>query len=133
MTAPIVVDDGALAGVVCTAVEGGVSYWCRVSRYQWKEEAGRLRAASARLHPSERLVGFDGVLPVHELTPEVVRVGLDRIAAVEPGGAGALDWNSEDVERVRRACAEDPELPDLDAGLADAIVQVGLFGKVLFS
>tara|TARA_Y100001938_G_scaffold133783_1_gene193499 strand:- start:4822 stop:5226 length:405 start_codon:yes stop_codon:yes gene_type:complete len=117
--------------LLCTAFEGGVSYWCESVRgvggdtstlpegrtkiqyeYEWLAIGGDLE------------LGADG--EIHTLTPEGFEKGLQEW----------IDRNSAQVilitriDGARRDTALD--LGNIDAGDADNIIQYGLFGKLVY-
>lgn len=103
-----------LKDVLITAVEGGTGYWARVSCYF--PDAGRVA-----LHEFDD----DGITETHKVTLGTIETGIKRICA--------------DRELVNRTIREDCIIDSAenqmvrgDADTADCIVQVGLFGKVIY-
>jgi hypothetical protein len=94
-----------LIDIVITAVEGGINYWSQVSHYN--PDKGMVTVYE---------IGEDGeVEKKHNLTTAVIRKGLK------------LALESE-YEHIRFIAVTD--IPDAEE--ADVIVQLGLFGEVIY-
>ena len=128
--------------IFVTALEGGIGYWSSCSEYHWA-----LKGADDELTDdlTDDLDGFyaviheeenendDGTTPEHRIDAEVIDRGINRIAnnlATFGGkplrGEGRL---------YKLACALNGPLAeevDFDADDADNIVQIGLFGDVVY-
>lgn len=109
--------------VFTTALEGGISYWAKVDEYHWRDSSG-----------NEDLEGFRAAIrdaedPGDQLSVDatVIDRGIslfDPIASERPAGHY---WRQFlDANRTNGADG------DYDAGVADAIVQLGLFGKIIY-
>jgi|DEB0MinimDraft_3_1074331.scaffolds.fasta_scaffold33890_5 hypothetical protein len=96
--------------ILITAVEGGTGYWAQVSGYKPDE-------CRATLHEIE---GGD----IHTVNAEVIKRGIEEIAE-----GGIVNSAITDTCRMR-----EPERLALnaDAEVADCIVQVGLFGNLIY-
>lgn len=111
-----------LNDVICTAVEGGIGYWSQVSNYRWGDE-------------------IETTVRVHELdddgTPDAIGVPITP-AKVEEAIALILTKDSQyDYihPRVRSqifAASVENDAGDIDADLADIIIQVAMFGKIVY-
>lgn len=106
--------ENFLKDVLITAVEGGTGYWAQVSCYF--PDAGRVA-----LHEFDD----DGITETHKVTVGTIETGIKRIIA--------------DRELVNRVIREDVIIDSVenemvrgDSDTADCIVQVGLFGKVVY-
>lgn len=116
-----------LSDVLTTAVEGGINYWAQVSGYRWN------------CPPAERGVTVHDVVG-DDIPPEGRRVTLDDIARAVNAIAKAPLSDPEPValglhRQYRRQVVEasrENDAGDIDAGLADAIVQVAVFGEVIY-
>jgi len=109
-----------LADILIGAIEGGTGYWATVSAYQHSGSAGE---TSATLHEIELSD------PEHpdgrEVSTETVQEGIQAV----------LDPYFRVCTDVRAAIAHADEEDDaggLDAEAADAIVQAGLFGRLIY-
>lgn len=103
-----------LADIATTAIEGGVNYWAQVSGYT---PSGDVRAT---LHDMED----DGA--EHVVTLDTVarglRVIIDGCRYAGPG-----------LQKLAREASRTNEMPvNLDASAADAIVQAGIFGELVY-
>ncbi len=115
-----------LWGVFVTALEGGIGYWARAYAYNPGEvEEPHAEGFHAMIDVEDRDNGGDFRVDI-----EVVARGLARIAQ---GGTGEhrLLVNEDMTRRVRSALAEN-DGGTLDAWDADAVVQAGLFGEVIY-
>jgi hypothetical protein len=137
-----------LTDVLVTALEGGISYWAYTTAYRWyypdlaggTAEPGPGDTANAWAHvvieddgdgdPSDR--GADK----HTIDLELISRGLGRIAGSTP-----IEHLGEVTRRSVRYCNRVNDLApdqapsyvvDIDADIADQIVQVGLFGRVVY-
>ncbi len=129
--------DRAVLDIFCTAIEDGVTYWCDVTDYAWTaaDKAGDLTLAYADLAPCD-------TEDVVRVTPEAVKKGLEAIAATtapyyEPNFArtqnATVPFLTASVARRVRELLADPEGADpLDAGDADSVLQIGLYGEVRY-
>lgn len=130
----------AACGVVCTAVEGGVTYWASVQSYKWivRGEDGQISN-----HPDGGLLFAEDTCallrdqededeekePMRLDGPAVIR-GLAKLAdgsvhACAP--SSEVSWN----DALRKLLVGDEDL-DLDAGDADLIAQAALLGEVVY-
>lgn len=129
--------DQFLLDVFCTALEGGIGYWSECSAYHWMigPPADDIERPSLQDH-----AGFYAdIVELYELTnPDdddsgtrhrinrvVMADGLRRAATV---WRDQLRWSTEPPPLV---VTDDTDW-DFDAGDADMIVQLGLFGEVRY-
>ncbi len=127
-----------LADVLTTAIEGGINYWGAVSTYKWYSPT--LEGGTA-----EHLDGMpNAYATVHEEDPDTedgyaetgVAVGLEDIAR----GIGVIRRNEfpkhEGISAGRRAtileASDENDAGEIDADLADCIVQAAMFGKIVY-
>lgn len=113
-----------LSDVIVTAVEGGIGYWSTCLQYQWEsnvvvtdfqQHGGGTRAT----------ISPEDTDAIHTITPDTIEKGIVRIIS----GEAALN------ERTRRIIAvanRDNDASYIDSDAADAIVQAGLFGKLVY-
>jgi hypothetical protein len=109
-----------LAGVLTTAVEGGIGYWSMAEGYTWEQdEHGMMTEARVQLHPIEG-----------EFKP--VNVTIDTIAK----GIGLVSRPDFKVrDDIRRWVIEGSRTNDggnVDSNCADVIVQAALFGEIVY-
>jgi|15BtaG_2_1085339.scaffolds.fasta_scaffold00310_11 hypothetical protein len=106
-------------GVFVTAIEGGIGYWSSCFEYSWSGGDGE---------PDHR--GFEAVVSEHDdrrpwvIDIDTIREGLRLIAE---GGHVNQTMTNNIAEAYARLDAG-----QIDAYDADAIVQAGLFGEVVY-
>ncbi|GAA1083153.1 hypothetical protein [Tsukamurella spumae] len=124
-----------LADVFTAAIEGGINYWAEVNTYRWQycgdDEGVPGRSLSYRRD-------FYAVVRDHD-QETAERAGDLRIdAEVIQRGAELLaeQWKDADeksyAHRFVIANRTNGEDGDYDAGIADQVVQTGLFGSVVY-
>lgn len=143
--------DQAYLDIFITALEGGIGYWSQCQLYLWTDESGHPdpKGFHAKIIETEQtwdestwlpgvcigqasLPDYSGELhdhPVFRVDRKVIAEGVKRFIAKqkEMGRAGShfgraavcLDWGKWD------------DL-DIDAMIADEIVQLGLFGEAVY-
>lgn len=108
--------------VFVTACEGGINYWAEVDQYHWSDGDRNpdLFGFFAVIHDAEDLA------TKFRVDASVIAAGLQRVSAgpVEHLGEGLR------ANIVQATIAGDAG--EIDADDADTIVQVGLFGKVIY-
>lgn len=107
--------------VFVTACEGGINYWAEVDQYHWSDGNGNddLFGFFAVIHDGEDPTKF-------RVDASVIANGLQRVSAgpVEHLGEGLR------ANIVKATIAGDAG--EIDANDADTIVQVGLFGRIIY-
>lgn len=118
--------DKLLHGLFTTAIEGGINYWAEVDRYHWdstpddKTSTDDLHGFYAQIIESE-----EGV--VHRVDRAVMSKGY---ALAVGGHRDKIAWSTEPPPLVVTEQSYDDW--DYDAGDADCILQLGLFGDVKY-
>ena len=121
------VTAGFLNDIVITAVEGGIGYWARVVSYDPDNGTATLVD--------------DDTTASHALDRDVIAVGLARIVEAaapfyDPNGAGtqcgSVPFLHASAHTQICSATWERDAGELDAGLADIIVQAGLFHQVLY-
>lgn len=116
--------EEAYEDILVTAVEGGINYWCSVVRWDGSKAVGYEIEASEDK-------------PVkHTITVATVRKGINILA--KGGGYDAPygqpketpQWWKDKWREAYEGCATLDW--DYDAADADVIVQVGLYGEVVY-
>jgi hypothetical protein len=126
-----------LSYILTTAVEGGINYWASVSDYRWWDpdldggkalHAEGLCNAYAVIHDQEGdRTGEHGTLVTVD---DIARaLGIIRQGPVE---FLAADVRTAIIAHDRSNGEPEGSYMDIDAGIADEIVQVALFGKVVY-
>lgn len=118
--------DWAYHTIFVTALEGGIGYWSTCSKYHW-----RVKGTEAE----EDLKGFFAVIRDTE-DEDATDQRVDR-AVIAKGVGPFQEWARNHPNDYYMAASRDlrngkwDEL-DVDAEIADMIVQFGLFGKVVY-
>ena len=106
-----------LASVITTAVEGGIGYWAEHRNYLWNWDDDRnLTAASV-----EVLERPDGDWQAVSLA--TIRKGIQVLKKLEM---------NRDLKAALLVSEAENDAGEVDAELADLIVQAGLFGKIVY-
>lgn len=115
--------------IVCTAVEGGITYWAKVLTYRWQDPKRDYRPDThATVRDAE---DEDEEEPwIYEINAQSIILGLSRLASGEVGaGSPAAEESWSDA--LRKVLAGEDDL-NLDASDADCIVQAALFGEIVY-
>jgi hypothetical protein len=138
-----------LRDVAITAVESGIGYWSSCTHYRWSEGGcgdldRQLPFPEVRIIPAESPDDFDGELAPGVTGTRFVDEGRDLgleitlTAEMLERGLALIADPSKDIglhtsyrQQIVGAAAMN-EAGDIDADLADHIVQVAVFGKVIF-
>lgn len=128
-----------LDDVMTTAVEGGINYWSAVSEYRWdrsKHAPGKIGVTVHEWHPDEGETNADGYAENGvRVTPDDIARALGKIRAGDAVTLGMHDGLIRDIrsiDRTNNGDTGDLSGQDLDAGIADCIIQVAMFGKVIY-
>jgi len=120
--------------IMITALEGGVGYWSvadDIVRHPnddlWYEQY-TLYCSEGGKEALECGNGVDSVCKGHRVDSELIARGLGRI---NRGSRDALQLAIGSMVSIMKA-SEENEGGDIDADYADIIVQVGIFGKVVY-
>lgn len=118
VTMPVTIMREDIDDIVCTALEGGITYWCCKAEVvgdrlgEWAHEQIS-RGGVLKLYDSEES-------KVYELTLEKLLAGIKK--ALEQGYYLSDGW----FDGQRIDCCQ------VDAQVADVIVQFALFGEVIY-
>lgn len=109
--------------IFVTAMEGGVGYWCAAKTYHWRGKTGAFKDED---HENFHAVVIDeDTEKEYRVDRGTIMVGLHNIKAgkthLEKGSLGLI-----------LAADRENDASDIDAGLADTVVQAGLFGEVVY-
>lgn len=148
ITIQVVPDLELLRDIVITAAEGGISYWALIRKYQWRESVVQTRdrlATNNETADPEALENLRQPLPFPVLrieyenpddndpetltcvvSPECVCKGLQLV--MTPGTVGP---DSNAFTSAFAALMND-DAGAIDSDAADAIIQLGIFGKIVF-
>lgn len=124
-----------------TALEGGINYWASADEYRWwKEEAA---ASPGTRHRAADVTGF--VAHIRDVEDEdddnpdgkpyvidakLIRRGLSKLTAMKLDELPFV-YAARELRTVWHS-GRDIEDLDFDAETADMVVQLGLFGKVIY-
>lgn len=116
--------DRFYADIIITAVEGGTNYWAYSREYSWAKDDEDPTLTRAQLCDMEAYDTDEEKW--HNVTTSTIAHAYYTIRKDSNLGISSQ-------ARARFGCAfEDLDAGDLDANDADTIVQIGLFGKVIY-
>lgn len=127
-----------LTDVFTTALEGGVNYWASVREYRHTESPRAVLVRSEDLVFDDHLFAWVPAKGAERLVVDldVVARGVNRIAATDKNRKEYL--READRRLVAAASRENDMGPadmrhgDIDAGIAELILQVALFDEVVY-
>jgi hypothetical protein len=131
----IEVDDEWVQDVICTVVEGGISYWCPCITPIGDTAGKAVKEAPipfSEICASVLLLG--GSLLLHAIESDDRGHEEEYALTLEKLLKGAALWAKarlNDAASLGELFSFDPG--DIDADAADCIVQFGLFGKLVYS
>lgn len=108
-----------LFDIFVTACEGGINYWASIHKYKWRDSGG---GTDFETFEARAVDEHDGDTVV--IDKEVIHRGLQRI--LNDAKLPSL-YAEKLIERI-----ENLEASNIDATDADTIVQIGLWGEVLY-
>lgn len=120
------ISNPILLHVFCTSIEGAINYWAYVCKYHWL-------LAGTESEPD--LTGFYATVTSDErdwkdelkIDANTIRNGIELIAS------GEVTTNCVVKEICRKLLSNHEDaVGDVDADVADAIVQVGLFKQIVY-
>lgn len=122
----------ALHAIFVTALEGGVGYWSTATSYKWSNEDGEddLIGFHADIFETEEMPDEDeedAAIPARRIDAQVVARGLIALATSKKGPFRDLC-----IRILLGGQTADDALCECDADAADAIVQMGLFGELVY-
>jgi hypothetical protein len=107
--------------ILITAVEGGIGYWCVGRNYQWSDED----QTTIEVHEEEQSGDIDlGWIALD-------RAKIRHAVAVIMDRSNDLDLHESYRQRISEAYREN-DAGEIDADDADVIVQVAVFGNVIY-
>lgn len=118
--------DSAAQAVMCTALEGGIGYWCQARKLK-ETEHGYESAELAELDDSGD--DYDWDLPL-TLDANVIRNGIRKILNGEVKIRKDL---RDQVFRDATTAGDYDSWDVMDADAADCVVQAGLLGELRYS
>ena len=120
--------DSTVAGdIAITAAEGGIGYWAVIDSYEWErwsqpdDSLGNIIVADDFVFFTIGSVFVDGEEPfvAVDITPSLIERGIRLFLA----GAPSFE---------RRNFADITDLGAMDADEADAVIQLGVFGELVY-
>lgn len=116
--------DKKAAYIITTAIEGGINYWANVLDYKWTDP--ELNKGDTVYSAYAKIVETDEN-KTHEIKHPVIKKAFATLRRGQVEGL-AEDYRARLIGQLHLS-AEDM---DIDAADADIVVQVGLFGKVIY-
>lgn len=111
-----------LSDVITTAIEGGIGYWSVTLQYQ---ADGRAIVGEVRGPGTQATISPTDSEAVYVITPSTISVGLSQLRR----GTAAVN---RDLLGHALVAETNLDAGDIDADVADMIVQVALFGEVVY-
>lgn len=108
-----------LIDILNAAAEGGVNYWANLRGYRWDLTKHSVEDVGMEVQDIDNELG-----DWYKVSLETIEVGIERflnLSSIDP------DIRSDLEESVRNLDAT-----NIDADAADAIVQVALFGEIVY-
>ena len=136
------------ADILITFAEGGWGSWYRIHEYKWADEAALLDARKSALECADPAGTFVVISNIeadtkaerrkcHKLTPVEIEAAIKKLVdpAVSSKELALHKSYRATVFHAYSECLSGDEFAagDIDAELADYIVQVAIFGSVIFS
>lgn len=104
------IDSQLIKDLFITACEGGVNYWCNINDYDYKNTTAT----------------YD--ITLQEAPQDITKQGAISDKTIVAGIKALQDMNNS----FSRGALSDIINEDYDAELGDVVLQLGLFGKVIF-
>lgn len=124
------------ADVVGTAIEGGVNYWAQVHSYAWYSTTisggtadpapGGGDNAYAVISPSDEGDGESDGGASYSVTADTIAHAFTVLAA------GPVQYLSDASRRRYLTARRELEAGDLDSSDADNLLQLGIFGQIVY-
>lgn len=122
-----------LHAIFVTALEGGIGCWSTATSYRWSNEDGEddLIGFRADIYETEEMPDEDDEdaeqIPTRRIDAQVVARGLIALATAKKGPFRDLC-----IRLMLGGETADDAQGECDAEAADAIVQMGLFGELVY-
>lgn len=117
-----------LAGVITTAVEGGINYWAATREYRWGSEKGLFKFGEGE-YASVEIQDLESELewkePWHKVTVDTIARGINKILSPDFQINDEIRQWIRDDNRDNDGCM-------IDSTAADCIVQAALFGRLVY-
>ena len=133
----ISVDPLFLDDVICTAVEGGIGYWSQVEKYKWDNMAGPGFTFADIIDIAEDYdEDEDGETtseppPRYKVDNETIHRALTLLGMANGGMLDTMYVSESFRSDIIQAMME-KDTGEIDANMADSLVQIGLFGRVKY-
>ena len=120
--------DQLILDIFTTAIEGGINYWSWTDEYKWMNEDG-----SDDFYNFFALIEETDNGPKHIVDRKTVVRGYEL--ATESFQGDEICWSTSaplSKKKILSPSYVDEDSWDFDAGDADIIIQLGLFGEVVY-
>jgi hypothetical protein len=111
--------------VLTTAVEGGINYWAAVSNYCFEDEDGNDVPASVTVHEMDDETG-DYKEPGVPITTKEIGAAITKILGEE------MKYIPSRTRADIFAASIENDAGDIDADIADTIMQIAVLGEVTY-
>ena len=128
-----------LHDVFVTAIEGGIGYWSECSRYHWENGGGLTDLDLEGFYAD--ITDTEDTDKHYRISRQTISRGVHLITSArgpfyDPNGANTQCVDVPYLDKGTAMCvwagSVDNDASEIDAGIADAIVQVCLFGEVRY-
>lgn len=120
-----------LSDVLTTAVEGGINYWAAVSDYKWHDGDFVSIPASVKVHEIDEDPA-DASQPYYEVGVPINIQDIGRAIARIMDVNDEIKYLSPQVRKEVFAASVDNDAGDIDADIADAIMQIAVLGEIRY-
>jgi len=122
-----------LRDVITTALEGGVGYWSVCEHYQWVAEDGTVYVpVRGEMRREPEAETYAEIRDTGEPSSDLKRVDVELIeAGLAKIGESGFRLNDQQRSGILLADRES-DAGMIDSDDADAIVQAGLFGEIVY-
>lgn len=115
-----------LAGIITTAIEGGINYWSKVHKYEWGDKVGNYQFPINYAYAKIQDFGDDEPGKVYEITMSKVSKALKLFRD------GKIDLRSDILQEILLSDTTNGEEGTIDVECADCIIQVICFNDVIY-
>ena len=116
-----------LSDVLTTAVEGGINYWAAVSKYHFTDVNGNDVPATVTVHEMDDELGGYKEPGVPITTKEIGRA-ISRIMDTKD----EIKYLGNHQRGEIFTASMDNDAGDIDADLADTVMQIAVLGEVVY-
>lgn len=117
--------ESFLHDVFVTAIEGGIDFWAHIKKYRWSDGDGNESADAYALIEEDEEGAKEQKIDLDTIRKAFGQINKTKAGEKLPG------LSAENVARFKQAYKEF-DAGDIDSYDASCIVQLGLFGEVIY-